>query len=220
MRDALRFLTVLPVGGATRPLPASAALWFPVVGALLGLLGAGVNRLSVAAPLRSLLVLAAWALVTGALHEDGLADCFDAFGGGTSRENILSILKDSRIGTFGALALVLSVLIRWQALMGAPWTTLVACQALPRAGMVALAWMAGPAKEGLGGAWARELRWWHVLVSAAFGVGAAGWAVLPCLVIVPASAWYFRRRIGGITGDCLGAVEQLQEIGVLLWLAA
>jgi adenosylcobinamide-GDP ribazoletransferase len=201
-------------------MPASAAVWFPAVGALLGLLGAGVNRLTLAAPLRALLVLAVWALVTGALHEDGLADCFDAFGGGASRDDILRILKDSRIGTFGALALILSVLIRWQALTGAPWTTLVACQALPRAGMVALAWLAGPATEGTGGAWARELRWWHVLAAAALGVGAAAGAVVPCLVIVPAAAWYFRRRIGGITGDCLGAVEQLQEIGVLLWLAA
>ncbi len=227
MRDALRFLTVIPVGGVARPMSAWAAVWFPVVGALLGLLGAAVNQLPAPGRVRALLVLAVWALVTGALHEDGLADTFDACGGGRTREDILRILKDSRIGTYGALALVFSVLLRWEALAKAPESTLVAtlvaCQALPRAGIVALAWLAGPATEGLGGTWAASLRWWHALGAVVVGVGIAGWRAAPaagwCAVVVLLAAWYFRRRLGGITGDCLGAVNQIQEIGVLLWLA-
>ena len=228
MRDALRFLTVIPVGGAARPMAAWAAVWFPVVGALLGLVGAAVNQAPVPLRLRPLLVLAVWALLTGALHEDGLADCFDAFGGGRSHEDILRILKDSRIGTYGALALVLSVLIRWEALQGASGAILVAAQALPRAGIVALAWLAGPASEGTGGAWARELRWWHVGGAAVLGIaiaaatlgGKAPPAIVLCVAVVLLAAWYFRRRIGGITGDCLGAANQVQEIGVLVWLAS
>jgi adenosylcobinamide-GDP ribazoletransferase len=223
MRDALRFLTVLPVGSAARPMSAWAAVWFPVVGALLGLLGAAVNQLPAPGRVRALLVLAVWALVTGALHEDGLADTFDACGGGRTREDILRILKDSRIGTYGALALVFSVLLRWEALAGASTATLVACQALPRAGIVALAWLAGPATEGLGGAWAASLRWWHALGAVVIGVGIAGWRAATaaglCAAVVLLAAWYFRRRLGGITGDCLGAANQIQEVGVLLWLA-
>lgn len=223
MRDALRFLTVIPVAGADRPMSAWAGVWFPVVGALLGLLGAAVNQLPVSGRVRALLVLAVWALVTGGLHEDGLADTFDAFGGGRTREDILRILKDSRIGTYGALAVVFSVLLRWEALVGAPAATLVAAQALPRAGMVALAWLAGPATEGLGGAWAASLRWWHVMWAVVIGVGISGWRGAPaaglCAVVVLLAAWYFRRRLGGITGDCLGAANQIQEMGVLLWLA-
>jgi adenosylcobinamide-GDP ribazoletransferase len=197
-----------------------AGVWFPVVGALLGLLGAAVNQLPVSGRVRALLVLAVWALVTGGLHEDGLADTFDAFGGGRTWEDILRILKDSRIGTYGALALVFSVLLRWEALAGATWATLVAAQALPRVGIVVLAWLAGPATEGLGGAWAASLRWWHALGAVVIGVGVSGWRAAPlCAVIVVLATWYFRRRLGGITGDCLGAVNQIQEVGVLLWLA-
>jgi len=227
MKEAIRFLTVIPLPGEHRPLTARAALWFPVAGALVGLAGAAVSRLPVSPPLAALLVLGSWMLLTGGLHEDGLADTFDAFGGGRSRQDIFRILDDSRIGTFGGLALILSVLIRWQAVVGAPWTTLVAAHALSRAGMVAVAWLAGPASEGLGGAWARGLRWWHAAGAAAAGAGIAAmsveWRAAPaavlCLAVVLASSWYFRRRLGGITGDCLGAAEQLQEIGVLVWLA-
>jgi adenosylcobinamide-GDP ribazoletransferase len=228
MKEAVRFLTILPLPGPHRPMPPGAAIWFPVVGAVLGLLGVAMARLPLPPPLAALLVLAVWALVTGGLHEDGLADTFDAFGGGRSREDIFRILKDSRLGAFGALALVLSVLIRWQALIGAPPATLVACQALPRAGIVALAWLAGPAGEGLGGAWAAGLRWWHAAAASLLGAAtaAAGLGeqaappVVLCAVIVLASTWYFRRRIGGVTGDCLGAANQLQEMAVLVWLAA
>ncbi len=228
MKQAVRFLTVIPLPGPHRPMTAGSAVWFPVAGAGIGLIGAAVSRLPVGRPLAALLVLAAWALVTGGLHEDGLADTLDAFGGGRTREDVLRILKDSRIGTFGALALLFSVLLRWQALVGAPWAVLVAAQALPRAGIVALAWLAGPATEGLGGAWAGQLRARHAAGTSALGIAIAAATLdrraipplLLCAAVVLASAWYFRRRIGGITGDCLGAANQLQEIGVLVWLAA
>ena len=228
---ALQFLTVIPVRLAEPPALARAAVAFPLVGALLGLLAAGLWRLLTPVLPRSLvalLVLASLAIVTGGLHEDGLADTFDAFGGGRSREDILRILKDSRIGAFGALALVLAVLLRWQALVGMPaaqvFPALVASQALPRAGLVLLAFLAGPASTGLGGSLSAEVRPTHALGAAtlALTLAAAVWglralpAAIACLFVVACARFYFRRRLGGVTGDCLGATCQLQEITVLL----
>jgi adenosylcobinamide-GDP ribazoletransferase len=228
---ALQFLTVIPVRLAEPPAPARAAVAFPLVGALLGLLAAGLWRLLTPVLPRSLialLVLAFLALLTGGLHEDGLADTADAFGGGHSREDILRILKDSRIGAFGALALVFAVLLRWQALVVMPAAqvlpALVASQALPRAGLVLLAFLAGPATSGLGGSLAAEVRVTHALSAAALAlaIAAAVWGVraapaaAACLFVVICARFYFRRRLGGVTGDCLGAACQLQEIAVLL----
>ncbi len=176
-----------------------------------------------------MVVLAAWMLLTGALHEDGLADTFDAFGSQHSREGILRVMKDSRIGVYGALALGVSLLLRWQALVllpsGQAIFALVASQVIPRTGIVALAWLAGPASGGLGGVFAASLR--KTQVGACFCLAAA--VLLPfgpwhaimavvglCLLIVATAALYSRAKIGGVTGDCLGAASQVQEIAVLL----
>jgi adenosylcobinamide-GDP ribazoletransferase len=228
---ALQFLTVIPIRLAEPPAPARAAVAFPLVGALLGLLAAGLWRLLTPALPRSLvalLVLVFLAVMTGGLHEDGLADTADAFGGGRSREDILRILKDSRIGAFGALALVFAVLLRWQALVVMPAAqvlpALIASQALPRAGLVLLAFLAGPASTGLGGSLAADVRAPHALGAAtlALALAAAVWSLrtLPaaaaCLFVVACAWFYFRQRLGGVTGDSLGAACQLQEIAVLL----
>jgi adenosylcobinamide-GDP ribazoletransferase len=228
---AVQFLTVIPVRTGEAPGIARAAVAFPLVGALLGALGAGIYVLlapRLPRPLVALAILVLWAWMTGALHEDGLADTADAFGGGRSREDILRILKDSRIGAFGALALLFSVLIRWQALAtmaeGVVVPALIVSQALPRAGLVLLALLAGPATKGLGGSLAAEVRWSHTLLAAALAliVAAAVWpsrtaaSAVVCLGVVLAAWRYFRSRLGGVTGDCLGASCQLQEIGVLL----
>lgn len=234
---AVQTLTRIPVPSRLAPtrVPDSrtlalSTLFYPLVGAVLGLLGwaayAACGKLltpgwSAAA------ALALWALATGALHEDGLADCADAFGSQRSREEIFRVLKDSRIGAYGALALMLAVLIRWQALAGLRaelvGAALVASQVLPRVALAATAWLAGPAGEGSGGALAAGIQTRHWLASSAvaglvlvrfWSWDLAAAAVASCAVVLVA-AIYFRRSIGGVTGDCLGATAVLCEIAVL-----
>ena len=236
---AIQTLTRIPV-----PSPAPApdarirvwsAVFYPAVGALLGGFGVSVLELlgeRLAPGLLALLILALWAFLTGALHEDGLADTFDAFGSQASREDTLRILKDSRIGSYGALALVLATLLRWQGLSSLPLEDvifgLMASQVLPRAGVVLLAYWAGPATDGSGGGMAAALTAAPVVVtlgvSAAILLPIAGPRLLApaaaCLLLIGLLAIYFRRRLGGVTGDCLGAAEQLQEIAVLVAVLA
>lgn len=254
---ALQTLTRLPV-----PSPKSkpdarmigrSALFYPLVGALLG---AAAVALEFAAGkflprgVVMLLILALWALLTGGLHEDGLADTADAFGAGRSRDDILRILKDSRIGVYGALALILATLLRWQGLshlsLADTSCTLMASQVLPRAGVLWVAFGAGPTTEASGGTLASSLRVRHLAGSmlTALTVLAAMAAVLTwtattakpiafprgfepllpaaaaCAVTAAAATLYFRRRLGGVTGDCLGAAVQLQEIAVILAVVA
>jgi adenosylcobinamide-GDP ribazoletransferase len=226
---AVRFLTILPVPG--EPVPSGrAAIFFPFVGALLGAVGAGVLLAAsrvLPLSLAALATVAFWTAISGVLHEDGLADVADALRAGRTQERMLAILKDSRIGTFGAMALVLSVLARWQALehLAVPRTLeiCIAAQAVPRAAMVALAWVSRPASAGLGLAFSSTLTTPGALIAIGQGIAAAlACGLRPGLVIlagayaaVRLARWYFYRRIGGVNGDCLGATEQLLEIFVL-----
>jgi adenosylcobinamide-GDP ribazoletransferase len=212
----------------------SAAL-YPLVGAMLGLAAWGLSAALL--PLLpqavvALLVLAFWAGVTGGLHEDGLADVADAFGSQTLREDIHRVLKDSHIGSYGVVALILAFALRWQGLAQMPElllpAALIACQALPRAGIVTLAYVAGPASAGSGGAVAKSLRGPQTAaawVLALLAVLPFGWqstllSGAVALLIAALCQAYFHRKIGGVTGDCLGAANQLQEIGILLALLA
>jgi len=236
---AIQTLTRIPVPSPARAPDARMIAWsavfYPAVGALLGALGVAVfelldGRLPVSVV--ALIVLALWALLTGALHEDGVADSFDAFGSQSAREDILRILKDSRIGSYGAMALVLATLLRWQGLSLLPAESvifgLMASQVLPRAGVVLLAYWAGPATAGTGGGMAAALTAAPVAIT--LGVSAMLlWPIggmqllvpaIACLLISGLLAIYFRRRLGGVTGDCLGAAEQAQEIMVLLAILA
>ncbi len=227
---AISFLTIFPTGGNPAP-PGESAIFFPLVGAILGAAGAGIFLglarllpLSIAA----LVVVAFWAAISGVLHEDGLADSADAFRAGRSREKMAAILKDSRIGTYGAVAIVLSVVARWQAvehIYGINiFAAFVAAQAVPRAAMVALAWVSRPAGSGLGHAFAATLTTPAALLAAAQGIAASfACGVRPGLTIVLGSylilrlaQFYFYRRIGGVNGDCLGAAEQILEIFILV----
>ena len=236
---AIQTLTRIPVPSPARapdaPMLAWSAVFYPAVGALLGGFGVSVFELlggRLEPSLIALIILALWAFVTGALHEDGLADTFDAFGSQASREDILRILKDSRIGSYGAVALVLTTLLRWQGLSLLPPEGLIfglmASQVLPRAGVVLLAYWAGPATAGSGGGMAAALTAAPVVVTISLSmailapIGGAQLLVpaISCLLITGLLAIYFRRRLGGVTGDCLGAAEQLQEIVVLLPLLA
>lgn len=236
---AIQTLTRIPVPSPARAPDARMLAWsavfYPAVGALLGGFGVSVFELlggRLAPSVVALIILALWAFLTGALHEDGLADSFDAFGSQISREDILRVLQDSRIGSYGAVALVLATLLRWQGLSLLPPEGLIfglmASQVLPRAGVVLLAYWAGPATAGLGGGMAAALTAAPVVVTFSLSmaillpIGGAQLLVptLGCLFITGLLAIYFRRRLGGVTGDCLGAAEQLQEIVVLLALLA
>jgi adenosylcobinamide-GDP ribazoletransferase len=206
--------------------------WFPVVGAAVGLVVAGVyagaGRLLPPLPAAALAVVAGIGL-TGAFHEDGLGDTADAFAGHHDRDGTIRILKDPRLGTFGVLAVAASLLLRVAALAalapGAALAALPAAHALSRAAAVGV--MAGfpaAAETGLGASYVSALprRWALTGVAAGLAVAvallgvAAVWAAA---AVALAAAWLARlatRRIGGVTGDVLGAVQQLGEVAVLL----
>jgi len=241
-RAAFVFLTRIPVGGH----PYTSAEWawapahFPLIGLVLGGVLAAVDQaLRPLGPLvDAVLVIAASLMLTGALHEDGLADTADALGGAADRDKLFAILKDSRVGTFGACALLVSVVGRVALLArlgpAAPWAlVLVGCAA--RVGpvwlMARLPYVSGAAAKSrhvarAGVAQAAVATAWLLLASgcaAASGVvSAARLAALGAAlaVVVAASGWRYVRRAGGITGDFLGATEQLCELAgysVLAW---
>jgi adenosylcobinamide-GDP ribazoletransferase len=223
MRAALQFLTLLPVGGS-KP-PASGAVFFPLVGALLGL-GAGAIRVYVPLPagISALLALVFLVGMTGALHEDGLADVADAFRAGRSPERILSILKDSRIGVYGAATLMLALLLRWQAIELLTLPALVAAGGASRGAMVVMAAVSHPLGDGLGKAFCLGLRTPDVVIAGleaaalpflgGYVVGMTALAVNALAIVL--ARGYFHKRAGGITGDCLGAICQITEITTLL----
>lgn len=226
---AIQFLTVLPICAGDVSL-ADSAVFFPLVGAALGSAASGIYlamaRLLPTA-LSSLCAILFLVLATGGLHEDGLADVADAFRKGRAPEMIHAILKDSRVGAFGSLALTFSILLRWQALNAlGPQSTieLVISEALPRTALVVLAHVALPVGTGLGKAFSAGLSRKLTLFAVAQGVAIAflarplvAFAVLAGTAITTIMARsYFHRRIGGVTGDCLGATAQLVECLCLL----
>ena len=244
--DAVSFLTRVPVDrrvvgvGASPHHPdrmiADAVPWFPVVGALVGVLvGLVYWAAAWALPpmVAATMAVTVGVVVTGAFHEDGLADSVDALWGGYDRARRLAILKDSRHGTYGVSALVLSTVLRVAALGSlAPGRTalgaLVAAHALGRGAAVAMMGTTPNARdEGLA-AYVRETGRRHVaiglVVSAMMGLAAmAGWLV-PAAMLAAVLTWMVRRvamdKLGGIVGDVLGAVEQVVEIGVMLVASA
>lgn len=233
-------LTRLPLGwtGENATQTARAVWAFPVIGMLLGALGGCAFWLAVGLGLPPWLgagwTLAVLLLATGALHEDGLADTADALGAEATPERRLVILRDSRIGTYGALALGLSLLIRLGALAaigrpGAVLPSLMLAGALGRAAMIGVPLLLAPARgDGLGaGLGLPPVR------SVAAGMGLAAllaFALFPpgraCAALGASSFALFAvsafasRRLGGYTGDIYGAVEQIAECAVLSLLAA
>jgi len=236
------FLTRLPFplikGGAKKGRLAAAARAFPFIGVVVGAI-AGAALMAAAAlglhPLACALIgLAAAAWVTGALHEDGLADVADGLGGGDTVEKKLAIMRDSRIGAFGVLAVVFSVAIRAAVLGGVPGpglaaAAMVAAAALSRGLLPVTMHLLKPVrKSGLGaraGAPDREgwIKAW--LLGALIGFLLLGpWGGLMALMAGAAAAgfaaWLCHRQIGGYTGDVLGAQQQAAEIAVLVAAAA
>ena len=236
---ATQSLTRIPVPSPRRALDAAllgqSAIFYPVVGMVLGLAGFGLYRLLgpfLPRDIVMLLVLALWVLLTGALHDDGLADSADAFGSQRTPEKILTVLKDSRIGTYGTVAIVLSMLLRWRGWAAIEadhvLTACVVTQVVPRTGILYVAAWAGPATSGSGGSFAAGLRARHLVgATLVAGILVASiqppmipviWALAACALILVLLKLYFTRRLGGVTGDCLGAAVQFQEIAILLML--
>jgi adenosylcobinamide-GDP ribazoletransferase len=242
-RAALAFLTRIPCG--RHPVGQAglrwASAWFPVVGAGLGLLGCGVwAGLERAGFLvAAVATVAALALITGAFHEDGLADSADALGGAFQRDKLFAILKDSRIGSFGAAALILVLLLRITALakLGpAAMGGLVLGQALSRTPpvwlMATLPWAtpSGSARSSNLVAGTAV----HAVIASAFAALVAGvliahrmvplravlLSVEVSTVVAVVCGWRFHVRAGGLTGDFLGATQQVTDAAILVTLAA
>jgi len=232
-RVALMLLTRFPVGTLVGEVPSvSAAVWaYPLAGALAALPAAMVFAAFaqwLPISLAALLAIVAGLLATGALHEDGLADFCDGVGGGRTREQCLDIMRDSRIGTYGALALILSIALRTVALASAPDPTtgaiaLVCFAAASRAGLPLIMRLQRPARaDGLAASGGRPATG-AIIVSCALGLGAiivpgGGLLSVGAMAISLAGlCWYCERKIGGYTGDTLGAAQQLAEIAC--WLS-
>jgi len=242
-RAALAFLTRIPCG--KQPIRATALYWapawFPVVGYFLGfvacLVWAGLERAGFL--VASVATVAALALITGAFHEDGLADTADALGGAFDREKLFIILKDSRIGSFGATALILVLLLRIAALAKlGPLAVggLLLGQTLSRTTpvwMMAVLPYATPA-DGARSAQLMGVRMIHAVIASTFAALAVGllvvgkvlplqavlMSVVLAVLVAVVCGWRFHARAGGITGDFLGATQQLTDAAVLVLLAA
>lgn len=236
---AVRFLTIVPVPGREsegRDALGRAAAWFPLIGLGLGALLVAADRiLALAFPplLSALLVLSIWKVVTGGIHLDGLSDCLDGFGG-RDREHRLSIMRDSRIGAFGAIGLILYFLIaltslaelhdaiRWRLLLVAPMVGRLAPL------VIGLGFRAATPSQGMAGRFLETMPMWAgpvyavgVLVLAMSLLGVWG-PIVVTAALAAVFLWssYLAWRLGGLTGDALGSSVELAELGVLLAGAA
>jgi adenosylcobinamide-GDP ribazoletransferase len=233
---AIQFLTKLPVPVAIELPPdalAESARFFPVVGAIVGLGAIAIDVLVRPHADRNVsvvLILIYLVIVTGGLHEDGLADAADGFGGGWTKERVLAIMRDSNIGSFGALAIGCSLLARFVFLTSLPtrnfYGVLLAGQVLGRWSILPLAhWLrSARSEQGQGARMARKTSMASLIVATACMVMivslACGLAAIAMIAVAGGVAAltgvYYRRRIDGITGDCLGATCQVTECAVYL----
>jgi len=237
LKTGLAFLTRLPIPYSAPPSfgEIGRAGWtFPLVGALVGVFAAIVywlsNTLGLNPFVSALLAVGATLAVTGGLHEDGLADTSDGFGGGETRERKLEIMRDSRTGAFGVSALVLSILLRAgmcrslaEPALVAP--ALIAAHAGARAVLPFFMWLVPNARQDGLAASVGQPPTAPVMVALLIGftalvlcLGLSGAliAVLTMVAVIGILAWLCLGQIGGQTGDVLGALEQVCEILILL----
>jgi adenosylcobinamide-GDP ribazoletransferase len=236
---ALALLSRLPAPRATPDMGARAAWAYPLVGLIIGgiagLMGFIAWGLGLPAPLTALIALATLIIITGAMHEDGLADCADGLWGGWDRESRLKIMQDSRVGSYGVMALGLSLIARWAALTllfqsgpGMAIAALLASGAISRAAMPALMATLPHARDsGLShsvGLVPVQIAGFAAGIAALTSFLFIGWSVLPALITAAgftiAAGAIAKAKIGGQTGDILGATQQLAEISVLFTLVA
>ncbi len=236
---AFQFLTIIPLPFAVRcdkeDLGRSTA-FFPAVGFVIGgvLLAAdGLISPWLARPLSDALLITMLTLITGALHLDGLADVCDGLAARGDRERFLAIMKDSQVGAIGAVGLVLGLLLKWQALVAVPlelkWQALLLFPALARFGQVLTLTGASHARQdGLGAAFVAGSG--KITLLLAFTtVATVGYYLLQFKGIIALAAvcvltisgrMFFQHKLGGLTGDTIGCLSELNEILVLVVIAA
>ena len=234
---AIQFLTRLPVPRNLATSEAElghASAFFPLVGILVGCGAAGVFLLAqYVFPLSACVLLAIGfaTFITNGFHEDGLADTFDGFGGGWTKDGVLEIMRDSRLGTYGTLALIFLILGKYNFLsLQAPrqiWRWLIVAHAASRWTTLPLcAWLPYARAEGQGKLVAKQIGVSAILIGSVtllvsfvlLSWQAALAALLVTGLMTLLCGLYFRARLQGITGDCLGAMNQLTEVA--LYLAA
>ena len=206
------------------------------IGLIIGALLIGGNWLVspwLSRPLCDALLITLLTLITGALHLDGLADVCDGLAARGSRERFLAIMKDSQVGAVGSVGLVVGILLKWQALVAVPiemkWQALLLFPALARFGQaLTLTGARNARQEGLGAAFVQGagiLPLGTAVVTAA----AAGYLLLGCrgiaalaavALLTGAGRIFFQRKLGGITGDTIGCISELNEIVVLIAVSA
>lgn len=232
---SFRFLTRIPLPGPETKVEdlAWAVGWFPLVGAVVGLGTSAVFFFALhlwPAPVAAVLAIAFGLLLTGGFHEDGLTDATDGLGGGWTRERMLEIMKDSRIGAYGAMALWGTLTLRWACLVAldrkALWLLPLA-MAWGRWSVCLILRLLPSISQGLAKEVHKDLKWGAfalatlllVLANAAAwhfglrGIGRIGLAAIGTTLV-----WivYLRQQLGGHSGDTLGAGSQLAEAGALL----
>jgi len=243
---AVQFYTRLPVPawvGYSDELLNKATVYFPLVGWLVGGVAAGVfagaNFVFRNADVALLLSMVASILLTGAFHEDGFADVCDGFGGGWTQDKILAIMKDSRLGTYGATGLGLLLAGKFLALRGLPpaavTPALLVAHPLSRATALTCIFShhyARANEDSKAKPVAKKMHLGELAAGLALGalplLAYATWlhrpgvllVVLPLAVAKTILARYFQRWIGGYTGDCLGAIQQVAEVSCYLFLLA
>jgi adenosylcobinamide-GDP ribazoletransferase len=242
---ALQFFTRLPIPRWVGFQPAwlhQSSRYFPLVGCVVAAVAAavyGLAALALPAPVAAVLSTAASIYITGAFHEDGFADTCDGFGGGLSAARVLEIMKDSRVGAYGAIGIVCMLGVKCTTLAMLPPASAIAAlflaHPLSRLAATSLIWRMDYARaEGKAKPMAQQMR------GTEFGIAALT-ALLPAALLAGlhtvsfaaigasllaaglAALWLarmFQRRIGGYTGDCLGAVQQLAEVAIYLTVLA
>jgi adenosylcobinamide-GDP ribazoletransferase len=230
---AFQFLTRIPMPSVAFEADSlsRATKFFPLVGLVVGSGAVLLQKLLMFHMNRSLValtVLLYLVLITGCLHEDGLADTADGFGGGRTKNQILAILKDSRIGSYGATTLVLSLLTRYLLLASLPMEHfagyVISSHVLCRWSSLPLSYFLPPAREqdGQGARIAKLTSLASLIFGSVFSLAIVAFAlrrsavapVLLAILVVALSGWLYDKKIGGVTGDCFGATNQLAEIAV------
>lgn len=229
VNESKKSTKITPMGRAVRA--------FPLVGVLIGIFGGVVfaitDLLGLPTLVASMIAIASMIFVTGALHEDGLADMVDGLGGGKNRKQKLSIMRDSRIGAYGVIALVLVLGAKVGALtdlenIGLVISALICASAFSRAVLPAMMrWMPTAHVDGLGAGAGKppaDAVWTGLAIAVIFSVCLLTWSGVVALLISSFSAFsvafFVRRQLGGHTGDVLGATQQIAELIFLLTLVA
>jgi len=228
---ALQFITIIPVGRADSFEPPKMIPYFPVVGLFLGILTALFDQLAIALwsrPVASLLDVLFLAALTGAFHLDGLGDSADGLWGPRSKEKALTIMKDSRLGTMGLVAIVFALALKWAGIAGLDLNRvllLIIVPAYARTGMLfGMRFLEYGRPDGGTGAdfFKSKLEWtafWGLTIPLVLSVF-LGWTAfylnLSFVALTAVLIRYYKRRVGCITGDMLGAMTEVLEAGLFL----